>query len=87
MVTSCRFHPNLQEALRLSKHKPITSDCIDAMRHVNIVAQYFDGKTLSNLTCLNKIHTHTPKLKRQVMKKSTPIARMSARGQGYYSFY
>jgi hypothetical protein len=65
MVTSCRFHPNLHAAMRLSKHKPIANDCSDAMTHVNIVAQYFDGKTLTNLNCLRKL-----KRKSQITKTS-----------------
>lgn len=49
---SCRFHPNLQTALRLSKHRPIAANCKDAIIHANIVAVYRNGKIFINLTCM-----------------------------------
>ena len=54
MVTSCKFHPKLHAAFCLFMHRPITTDCIAAMMHVNIIAKYLNGKILSSLTCLKE---------------------------------
>lgn len=51
IVASSKFHFKLHAAFPLSIITPATIDWKHPATHVNIVAQYLEGKTLNNLTC------------------------------------